>query len=794
MSEQDEQEAMLDEEQARESTTRLRLLDTELSWETPFGGFEIGDPFDNSVAAILDLYRTEYENEKFKPYIDMLIMLEMNDRGLPPNDPGKPVNTAAVFGKTGQSYAWEDTSIGGGPVINPIWQFGIDDDIVPPSNVIAGSKQTWFYKEGMGRVYTDMYYANQKIVWLTFGMPKYSTLRYYMKTAVDTRLARLANNANMSMSQKVGSIVGTGFALAIMFPVVIAVGLVKLFDTMGAFVFGRVNTYYELRPAMHRYYRVVNTILATLCVHLDLTVGALEEEGAIELTKDDAGSPTPHPVFGDKFKPLVAPEGASQEEQDMIEAQNKLLLEDYAHLQDMHNPFTRDEFKTLTDGESAVPEILQKGTDIIAVMNRRHDRRDEIRKELGLRTVTDEKSLKLKEDEYAAAYNLDENDKTGLAKAHEQWISAVIAMETSIGNVVKAAATNMVGKASELLVKAGADKDQLEKFADDVKERYAQASELLEAAVNSVAVKVDDKFHKIMRTALGEMMYIGIRIESGTSSSESLSNSTAESAIASKLKAATASSRSRSFSFAGGSTGVPFVDALAAGGAAAISKAGDILGISGITDALVRGSGFLDIPEVWSDSSFSKSYSFDIELRSKYGDTVSIYQSIYIPLAMILSGSFPLGIGKNAYTSPFIAQAYCKGLFSVPLGIIDSVSIKRGAPEHGWSVDGLPTVVSISVSIKDMSPMVFLTMTDAGLMEPFRNNTNMQNYLATLAGVELYDLTSKREMFLRKRKITMLLWRKNYFNSTALNHRIGSSTIVRKFASFSARGVWHPAE
>ena len=51
----------------------------------------------------------------------------------------------------------------------------------------------------------------------------------------------------------------------------------------------------------------------------------------------------------------------------------------------------------------------------------------------------------------------------------------------------------------------------------------------------------------------------------------------------------------------------------------------------------LTGRGFVDIPKMWESSSVSMpSMNYTIELRSPYGNKMSLFQNIYVPLAMLL--------------------------------------------------------------------------------------------------------------------------------------------------------------
>lgn len=249
-----------------------------------------------------------------------------------------------------------------------------------------------------------------------------------------------------------------------------------------------------------------------------------------------------------------------------------------------------------------------------------------------------------------------------------------------------------------------------------------------------------DKFSdSLIGGMLGGTDFIGFRIERTVDSSENISNQTGQSAIAQKLNQRAAEKMSQNRDLGNGwvAMGKNLVDLTgkikAAMGAFNKETAID-LGLQ-----VVSGAGMYDIPEVWQDSTFSRSYNFTVKLRSRYGDPVSIFQSEYIPLAMLLAAALPRAVGKNTYTSPFLIRAYCKGMFSVPLGIIDNMSIRRGAPEFGWNYTQLPLEIEVSFTIKDLSPSFFVTMGDLKFLDIIGRNDNMQEYIATLSGIGLSE-------------------------------------------------------
>lgn len=167
------------------------------------------------------------------------------------------------------------------------------------------------------------------------------------------------------------------------------------------------------------------------------------------------------------------------------------------------------------------------------------------------------------------------------------------------------------------------------------------------------------------------------------------------------------------------------------------------LASSGVTSVLKGGK--IIFPEIWQDSSFERDYSLDIKLRSPDHDSLSIYLNIIVPYIHLLALCLPRGLDDdpNAYTSPFLVKAYCKGMFNVEMGMITSMSVTKGA-ECCWNDDGLPTQIDISLSIKDLYSSLFMTKGTNTRM--IVNNTSMMDFLANMAGLNLAQMEMGRRV------------------------------------------------
>lgn len=283
--------------------------------------------------------------------------------------------------------------------------------------------------------------------------------------------------------------------------------------------------------------------------------------------------------------------------------------------------------------------------------------------------------------------------------------------------------------------------------------------------------------------ATGSTHYIGFRVEKSVDASESFSNSTGQSQLQSNLNSMVSAANEAKFTTMEGTLGQSGVTGF-------ISDVGKALGnfVSGFADAIkveglfgaITGAGYFDIPEIYKDSSFSSSYSFSTKLVSHYADRVSIFQNCYIPLACLLAAALPRQVGKNSYIQPFLLRAYCRGRFAVSLGIIDSISVRRGSDEFGWTSEGLPTQIDVSWTIKDLSPIIFMGLGGGlgdgilpNLSEILESNNNFQEYLSTLSGLGLQERVIAIEQIKRKFKT----WLYTSWTTRLLNPYFWGSTV-----------------
>jgi hypothetical protein len=280
-----------------------------------------------------------------------------------------------------------------------------------------------------------------------------------------------------------------------------------------------------------------------------------------------------------------------------------------------------------------------------------------------------------------------------------------------------------------------------------------QLTDLSSSNPNTLGKFAQDTIDAFQGQLYGASFYVGFRIEKGVNTSESFTNETGESSIAQQVNQKAQAARDAKFTVANGNIDGGVLSAVSDLLGGILSGAADLVGGESLKTVL-SGNGIIDFPEIWKGSSFSKSYNFKMSLHSPYGDPYSIMQNLYIPLALLMSGFLPRGIGPASYTAPFVCRAYCRGMFAVPLGMINNITVRRGADQYGWTTSRLPTCLDIDFEIKDLSPAMFLAISDGGtteaITEMFGSNSTFQEYLMTLSGMGLTDRLSLMRNLRRK--------------------------------------------
>lgn len=167
--------------------------------------------------------------------------------------------------------------------------------------------------------------------------------------------------------------------------------------------------------------------------------------------------------------------------------------------------------------------------------------------------------------------------------------------------------------------------------------------------------------------------------------------------------------------------------------------AGELVSNVNEMGAIMNGDGKLLVPEIWSSSSYSRSYSVDFKFWSPTGDIVSIFENVYIPYLLLMVLSMPLQTGYHSYVSPFVIKVFSKGLFSVDFGMIESLNITRGDGANDRTRTNFPRSIKVSVSVKDLSPTLMLSLGGGAFWKYKRANSGLSEYIATMCNLSIAD-------------------------------------------------------
>ena len=244
---------------------------------------------------------------------------------------------------------------------------------------------------------------------------------------------------------------------------------------------------------------------------------------------------------------------------------------------------------------------------------------------------------------------------------------------------------------------------------------------------------------------------VAFYINSESQISESISNGTAQSQIASKVNQI--SDLAREFQFLAGASSsasariLETVGSSVQGAMEQMKNLGDMLTGPGSLVSAVAGSmsniiagGKMIFPELWADSQFSREYQVNIKLTSPDNDDLSLYHNIIVPLMHLIAFALPRGSSTNSYVAPFLVRAAYKSFFKIDMGLITSMSITKGA-EGCWNHHGIPTVVDVSFTIKELYGLMNLAKNDKIFSSTnsynILKNEMLMDYLANLSGLNL---------------------------------------------------------
>jgi len=249
------------------------------------------------------------------------------------------------------------------------------------------------------------------------------------------------------------------------------------------------------------------------------------------------------------------------------------------------------------------------------------------------------------------------------------------------------------------------DADARKYFLDYIKVDNAQETETLTGADTfSSWSDLTGVWNFVTANQHDGNQFATFRVEHTGPLSESFSNSTRQSDIASQLNSKISQGRNASFNMMQGSI-TESIGAVLSGLSSMAGGALDSVNLGGLQT--LTGSAFIDIPELWEGSTAQMpTADYKISLPCPYGNVISRFINLYIPLAMLLPTVLPLSAGRSAYTSPFLCQIYHQGRVQKQLALVESMSITRGTGNVGWNAEHDMLGCEVTLTVKDLSSIM----------------------------------------------------------------------------------------
>lgn len=703
-------------------------------------------------------------------------------------------NTMQWMYYTSADLKFTNTSLGGNFTINNPPQFTTFAD--PPTGRLMGARDKRAIdsgmQQGMGQYYSEAIDDNASRVNLRFGVPEYKGLVTFFTGFYNAGAALMANEGRVAggLFYLVGRIVGGVVALPLL--------LVMSISKMARFFFNRPSTkYYWLKPAMPLYWNRVNKIANRIAAEMGLVPDEARGEG------------------GGKNDPLATYEMGDITSNGPAESAAYNMAKEY------------------------MPELFNAtgGIDIYRIANKTSRMTDHARASLlaAGEGASTEKAFAESIRKHMQQMTIPSDVIKGkpIFDYLDVYHKTVMGAVTKIGNdgqvvdlprrngvldrvketseydansaATGAGATPVAGEGSfggeegeavqtaqeQRLIDLG-DAPENEDSRDMMKEYAAQDNlilSILRTGADNVLERIDgwvnsEDLKEYTKASLaGGSDWISFKVEPNLTESESWDNKAGDSDIQSTINGLSNTVRSAAFDFSNFKTGFATIDAPIAAVKDMIYGAMDSFQISGLL--ALAGTGLVDIPQRWEESSsnvFSQA-SYTIELRSAYGDPLSIFLNLYLPFICLLAGAVPISHGNQSYGAPMLCELHQRGRRTIKLGLIDNLSVTRGAGTVGWNEDGLPLGLDITFSVANLSSVMHMPI-DTGIMGMMPWNALIaddnvySDYTAVLTNLTIADQTNPWKKYaLNSRR--WAIDKDTFFNSARIGNSLSNGSLTR---------------
>jgi len=612
------------------------------------------------------------------------------------------------------SLSFEDTSLGGNRSINPLPQFTRHADITLPSlltrNVSTGSPSP-IESMGMGRCYNEIFNQNASRIYLQFGIPVYNSLGNFLTTFYDPAYGNMTNSGVIGGSDLLYTI-GKFVGFISIWAVVPELALINfLYSTGKKFVADLLkiplSKFYYVKPTMFLYWSSVTTIVNALMVNMKMAQGVLPGD----LTRDE----NKQPEFREEKK--------LQEYQAEMKILNKIMPDIFLDTVggiNIRRVATR--YQRLEDAHyRAIRQIRDSGIDELSVISRLQNYYNNPTQHWDLKNPMGEK-------EYAESY-------IASSSGQGKYLIDNLIVDFFTGDDGKVTTASRDGE------KVSAEKSTQIGVFDAIKHDITQLW-------NGINQHLVDYYNFASAEARNGGAFVSFIVDYDPRIQTSFNNNTRESDLANTMNETSRNIRNKLHDLSDGNLGdnmlADTLEGIISTAKSFLSGVANSMGLSGL--AILGGKTFVDVPEYWDSSTTAMpTSSYNIKLRTPYGNPISVLNNIMVPLAMLIAGVAPRTTGKNSYAGPFLCKLWQRGYNQIQIGIIKDLNISIATSNIGRNLMYQPTGIDVSFSIANLSKILHvpiineLSDRDAFGITLFDEDNNFTEYMAILSGLSLAD-------------------------------------------------------
>jgi hypothetical protein len=607
-------------------------------------------------------------------------------------------------------WKWQDTSLGGNIALNPLPQFTRWADLPTKNYFNVGN--------GMGRYYSEVFDDNQQRIHLRFGVPEYNSLGNFFTSFYDPAISALTRKGRgKGIFYSAGYLIGSVLALPLAVFNSVS-GIMRYWMGQPAYKFA------YLKPSMPLYWNALQDMLNTVAANMGMGISAQNDRYA---------------NWGNAGNTVMDVKAVPDEQMEIV---RRMMPQSW--------------------GDSG-------GLNIYAVSRRAQMYADayyrRMREALDAARNTEELQATLQAVE-SGDLHWDLTDYSKDARSMQQYIadyvSTQMGMEGAETAGTETATQNTDGTPTTGNTASGAKTGEAQQPSEVPEQAGSwwggQSQKGTDPTQTEGMTKV---WNHLVAEAREGSAWLSLRVDHIGSIGESISTSVSESGLAGAINSVSSSKRKLQFNLAGGNIGDNVVAQIAESAISSVtsllSGAADSIGIGGL--GVLLGAGLADLPKDWESTSVNlPKADFTIQLRTPYGNKISRFQNLIVPLCALLTGALPRSLGPSSYERPFMCELFYQGRQQVRYGVIDSLSITRGVGNVGWTQNGEPLGIDVSFSVLDLSSIMHMPIAK-GIMDNgsplryfFGDDTTYSDYLSTLAGVSLSDRTYGFEVLKRRWK------------------------------------------